>query len=50
VDRPASGDDMDRVLRELSEQQQGAGPSGGILDDDELPEDLSLIVSWEVPR
>ena len=47
-DGSAPGDDLDRALRKLIEHEHGAGSSGGVLNDVELPEDLSLLAGWEV--
>jgi len=49
-DGSAPGDDLDRALRELIEHEHGAGSSGGVLNDVELPEDLTLLAGWEVQQ
>ena len=41
-------DDLDRALRELIEHEHGAGSSGDVLNDLELPEDLTLLAGREV--
>ena len=49
-DGSAPVDDLDRALRELIEHEHGAGSSGGVLNDVELPEDLTLLAGWEVQQ
>ena len=49
-DGSGAGEDVDRALRELLEHEQGTGSAGGVPDDVELPEDLSLLVGWDVPQ
>jgi len=41
---------LDRALRELIEHEHCAGSSGGVLNDVELPEDLTLLAGWEVQQ
>jgi hypothetical protein len=41
---------LDRALRERIEQEHGFGSSGGVIDDVESPEDLTLLAGWEVPH
>lgn len=49
-DGSAPVDDLDRALRELIEHEHGAGSSGGVLNDVEVPEDLTLLAGWEVKQ
>jgi len=49
-DGSAPVDDLDRALRELIEHEHGAGSSGGIVNDLELSEDLTLLAGWEVQQ
>jgi hypothetical protein len=49
-DDSTPGDDLDRALRELTEHEHGAGSSGGVLNDVEMPEDLTRLAGCEVPQ
>jgi hypothetical protein len=49
-DDSTAGDDLDRALRELLDHEQVAGSSGGVLNDVDVPEDLTLLAGWEVKQ
>jgi len=49
-DGSAPVDDLDRALRELLEHEHGASSSGGVPNDVETPEDLTLLAGWEVQQ
>lgn len=49
-DGSGGGDDLDRALRELIEQERAAGSPGGVMVDATSSEDLTLLTGWEVQQ